>query len=158
MSHFNPSESLQTIATLLFVLGAAAAFPSYDEGHHEEGHTSHSENIKHYPVPVYEKIGVPIPHPVPVAVPNYVKVGIPQPYPVHVTVQHPIEVPVYKVVPQIIEKPVPYTVEKPYPVEVKKPFPVEVVKKIEVRVPQPYPVPFTVYKHVLQKEKSYKKW
>lgn len=52
-----------------------------DEGHHI--HTTHSVESKPHPVPVYEKIGVPIPHPVPVAVPNYVKVKIPQPYPVN---------------------------------------------------------------------------
>lgn len=51
-----------------------------DGGHHV--HTTHSVESKPHPVPVYEKIGVPIPHPVPVAVPNYVKVKIPQPYPV----------------------------------------------------------------------------
>lgn len=52
-----------------------------DEGHHRI-HTTHSVESKPHPVPVYEKIGVPIPHPVPVAVPHYVKVKIPQPYPV----------------------------------------------------------------------------
>lgn len=74
---------------------------------------------------------------------------------VHITVQQPIQVPVYKVRTEIIEKKVPYTVEKPYPVEVKKPFPVHVLKKIEIPVPQPYKVPYTVYKHILHTEKSH---
>lgn len=57
----------------------------YDGGDHHI-HTTHSVESKPHPVPVYEKIGVPIPHPVPVAVPHYVKVKIPQPYPVIVFV------------------------------------------------------------------------
>uniref|UniRef100_A0A1B0DIQ7 Uncharacterized protein n=1 Tax=Phlebotomus papatasi TaxID=29031 RepID=A0A1B0DIQ7_PHLPP len=153
----NTMYSVQKIVAVLSVIALASA--SIDDSHHHDVHTTHSEVEKHVPVPVYEKVGIPIPHPVPVAVPNYVKVGIPQPYPVHVTVQQPIQVPIYKVVPQIIEKAVPVPVEKPYPVEIQKPYPVEVIKKIEVPVPKPYPVPFTVYKHILQKEKAdHKGW
>ncbi|XP_058824488.1 uncharacterized protein LOC131685077 [Topomyia yanbarensis] len=117
-----------------------------------------SEKKHAYAVPVYQKIGVPVPHPVPVAVPQYVKVNIPQPYPVQVNVEQHIKVPVYRIVPKIIERPVPYTVEKSYPVEVEKPFPVEVLKKIEIPVPKPYPVPVPVYRHVTHKEKTHRSW
>ncbi|XP_058455768.1 uncharacterized protein LOC131433050 [Malaya genurostris] len=121
--------------------------------------TATSSEKKHaYAVPVYQKIGVPIPHPIPVAVPQYVKVNIPQPYPVQVNVEQHIKVPVYRIVPKIIERPVPYTVEKSYPVEVEKPFPVEVLKKIEIPVPKPYPVPVPVYRHVTHKEKTHRSW
>ncbi|XP_055540069.1 uncharacterized protein LOC129726888 [Wyeomyia smithii] len=120
--------------------------------------TTHSEKKHAYPVPVFQKIGVPVPHPIPVAVPQYVKVNIPQPYPVQVNVEQQIKVPVYRIVPKIIERPVPYTVEKSYPVEVEKPFPVEVLKKIEVPVPKPYPVPVPIYRHVTHKEKTHRSW
>ncbi|EDS26006.1 conserved hypothetical protein [Culex quinquefasciatus] len=103
-----------------------------DEVHHN-AIVTHSQKSNRYSVPIYQKIGVPVPHPVPVAVPQYVKINVPQPYPVQVNVEQQIKVPVYKIVPKIIERPVPYTVEKSYPVEVEKPFPVEVLKKIECR-------------------------
>ncbi|XP_055644661.1 uncharacterized protein LOC129780417 [Toxorhynchites rutilus septentrionalis] len=119
---------------------------------------THSEKENRYAVPIYQKIGVPVPHPIPVAVPQYVKVNIPQPYPVQVNVEQKIKVPVYRIVPKIIERPVPYTVEKSYPVEVEKPFPVEVLKKIEVPVPKPYPVPVPVYRHVTDKGKNHRRW
>lgn len=99
-------------------------------------------------VPVYEKVPVYVPHPVPVAVPQYIRVPIPQPYPRYKKVHYKIEIPVYKLIPHIIEKPVPYKVEKPYHVEVEKPFPVEVIKKLEIPIPKPYPVHVVYYKHI----------
>jgi hypothetical protein len=78
-------------------------------------YTTHSESIRPIHVPVYERVPVNVPHPVPIAHPVYIRVPIPMPYPNYVTVKHVIEIPVYRVVPEIIEKPVPYTVEKPYP-------------------------------------------
>lgn len=128
-----------------------------DEVHHN-AIVTHSQKSNRYSVPIYQKIGVPVPHPVPVAVPQYVKINVPQPYPVQVNVEQQIKVPVYKIVPKIIERPVPYTVEKSYPVEVEKPFPVEVLKKIEVPVPKPYPVPVPIYRHVTQREKTHRSW
>ncbi|XP_065094199.1 uncharacterized protein LOC135714947 [Ochlerotatus camptorhynchus] len=128
-----------------------------DEVHHN-AIVTHSEKQANYAVPVYQKIGVPVPHPIPVAVPQYVKINVPQPYPVQVNVQQQIKVPVYRIVPKIIERPVPYTVEKSYPVEVEKPFPVEVLKKIEVPVPKPYPVPVPIYRHVTHKENNHRSW
>ncbi|XP_062565261.1 uncharacterized protein LOC134227643 isoform X1 [Armigeres subalbatus] len=128
-----------------------------DEVNHNTIFTQ-SEKHATYSVPIYQKIGVPVPHPIPVAVPQYVKINVPQPYPVQVNVEQPIKVPVYRIVPKIIERPVPYTVEKSYPVEVEKPFPVEVLKKIEVPVPKPYPVPVPIYRHVTQKDNSRRSW
>lgn len=64
--------SQQKIVAVLSVIALASA--SIDDSHHHDVHTTHSEVEKHVPVPVYEKVGIPIPHPVPVAVPNYVKV------------------------------------------------------------------------------------
>ncbi|XP_052868166.1 uncharacterized protein LOC128274116 [Anopheles cruzii] len=121
-------------------------------------HSSVSEKTRTIPVPVFQKVGVPVPHPVPIAVPHYIKVYIPQPYPLQVNVEQPIKIPIYKVIPKVIEKPVPYTVEKPYPIEVEKPFPVEVLRKFEVPVPKPFAVPVTVYKHIMQNEKTHRNW
>uniref|UniRef100_A0A182S6R0 Uncharacterized protein n=1 Tax=Anopheles maculatus TaxID=74869 RepID=A0A182S6R0_9DIPT len=68
-------------------------------------HSSVSEKSKTVPVPVFQKVGVPVPHPVPIAVPHYIKVYIPQPYPLQVNVEQPIKIPIYKVIPKVIEKP-----------------------------------------------------
>jgi hypothetical protein len=78
-------------------------------------YTTHSESARPVHVPVFERIPVNVPNPVPYAVPQYIRVPIPQPYPQYTRIQHPIEVPVYKVVPEVIEKPKLYTVEKPFP-------------------------------------------
>ncbi|KAG5671842.1 hypothetical protein PVAND_002016 [Polypedilum vanderplanki] len=119
-------------------------------------YTTHSESTRPVHVPVFERVPVSVPHPVPYAVPQYIKVPIPQPFPQYTKVQHPIQVPVYKVVPEIIEKPAPYTIEKPFPIEVEKPFPVEVVKKFEVPVPRPYPVHMIYYKHISEDDATQK--
>uniref|UniRef100_A0A1I8PSB5 DUF4794 domain-containing protein n=1 Tax=Stomoxys calcitrans TaxID=35570 RepID=A0A1I8PSB5_STOCA len=126
--------------------------PAAHHAQHFQPSESYSEVNKHVPVQVIEKIPLNIPHPVPVKVPNVIRIQIPEPYAVHVPIQQEIQVPTYRIVPEITEKRIPYTVEKPYPVEVEKPYPVEVIKQIKIAVPKPYPVPYTIYKHVVQKD------